>query len=86
VTRRINQVENVLDAIGRMHILHLNGVALDRDAALAFEVHIVERLILHIALADGMGVLQQAVSQGAFSVVNVSDDAKIAYVLHVVMK
>ena len=82
----INEVENVLYPIGRVHILHLNGVALDRDAALAFQVHIIERLVLHIALADGVGVLQQAIGKGAFSVVNVCDNAEVAYVFHKVMK
>jgi len=41
---------------------------------------------LHVPFADGVGILQQAVSKRAFPVVNVRYDAKIAYVLHGIMK
>jgi len=85
VAGRINEVENILNAIGRMNVFHLNGMALDRNTTLTLEVHIVERLVLHIALANGVGVLQQAVSKRAFTVIDVCDDAEIADVLHEVV-
>ena len=46
------------------------------------QLHVVEHLILHVALADGVGHLQQTVGQRALAVVNMGYYAKIAYVLH----
>ena len=82
VSRRVDQVEHVPLAVAR-GVFHLDGVALDGDALLAFEVHVVEYLRLHLALVQGVGFFQQPVGQRAFAVVDVGDDAKIAYVLHV---
>ena len=61
---------------------HLYGVALDGDATLLFQIHIVEHLTL--CHGDGLGVLQQAVCQCAFPVVYVGYDAEISDVLHFV--
>ena len=44
-------------------------MALDGDAALALEVHVVERLFLQLAIRDGARGLEQAVGQGALPVV-----------------
>ena len=79
----IDQVDDILLPIGWVDVAHLNGVAFDGNASLALQIHIVEGLILHVPLGDGVGVFQQAVGQGAFSVVNVGYDAKIADILHV---
>ena len=56
VSRSINQIEGILHSI--LHIIHLNGVALDGDASLAFQIHIVEHLILHILATHRFGILQ----------------------------
>ena len=58
-------------------------MALNGDAALALQIHVVEQLGLHIAGANSIGELQQTISKGAFAVVNVGDNAKITDVLHV---
>ena len=71
--RCINQVE---------HIVHLDGVTLDGDATLLLQFHVVEHLVLHIALADGVCHLQQAVGQRTLTVVNMSYYAEISYILH----
>jgi len=60
-------------------------MALYGDAPFAFQVHIVQHLILKLSVCDRVGGLQQTVGQGAFAVVNVGDDAKIPYVLHKVL-
>ena len=80
VAGRVDEVELVGDAVVRL-VHHADGVRLDGDAALAFEVHGVEHLGLHFALSQGAGQLQQAVAQGAFAVVDVRDDREIADVL-----
>jgi hypothetical protein len=51
----------------------------DGDAAFAFKVHGIEELILEIALADGAGLEQELVREGAFAMIDVSDDGEIAY-------
>ena len=78
VSRRVDEIEDVL--LPPQAVLHLYGVALDGDAALLFQVHIVE----HLPLGHGYGlcVLQQTVCQSALPVVDVGNDAEVANVLH----
>ena len=59
MSRSVNKVQNVFLAL--VLILHLDGVALDCDAALLLQVHVVKHLTL--GDIDGMSVLQQTVSQ-----------------------
>ena len=76
VPRRVDEVQRIVV------VAHLDGVALDGDAALLFEVHIVEHLVLHFAGGDRVRHLQQAVCQRALAVVDMGYDAEVAYVLH----
>jgi hypothetical protein len=57
-------------------------VALDSDAPFLFQIHVIEDLRLHFALADGVGVFKQTIGKCTFTVVDVCDDAKIPDVLH----
>jgi len=59
-------------------VVQTHGAGLDGDAAFAFKLHGVENLVLHLALFNGMALLQQTVGQRGFAVVNVGDDRKIA--------
>ena len=59
-------------------------MALNGDSALAFEIHIVEHLGLHVFGGYRLGVLEQSVGEGTFPVVDVGDDAEVAYVVHIV--
>lgn len=61
MARRIDQVELIPLAIVGV-IGHANGIGLDRNAALALDIHGVEQLRLHVALVDGMGELEDAVT------------------------
>ena len=78
--RRVNQVERKILAV--QTIVHLNGVTLDGDTALALQVHVVEHLRLHVLARHGARVLEQTVGQRALAVVNVSHDAEVPYVFH----
>ena len=78
VSRRVNEIENVL--LPLQAVLHLYGMTLDGDAALLFQVHIVEHLPL--GHGDGLSVLQQTVCQSALPVVDMGYDAEVANVLH----
>src|SRR5690606_16285433 len=77
VTRRVDQVELVLFAISGA-VVHAHCVQLDGDAALALEVVAVEHLLLHLALRQRAGTLEQAVGQRRLAVVDVGDDAEVA--------
>ena len=78
MSRRVDEVEYIGLTIA--HIFHLYGVALDGDAALALQVHVIE----HLSLGDlnGVGALKQTVGQGALAMVDVSDDAEVANLVH----
>ena len=77
MARRVDQVQGVsLPVIGGIENTH--GTGFNGDAALAFQVHIVQQLVLHLALRNGVALLQQPVRQRGFTVVNVGDDGEIA--------
>ena len=78
--RRVNQIELILFAILRT-IAETDRARLDRDAALAFEIHAVENLIGFFARAHGAGEFKQTVRQCRFAVIDVSDDGKISDVI-----
>ena len=80
MSRSVNKVQYVFLAI--LHILHLDGVALDGDAALALQVHIVKHLILEFTVVYGFGILEKTVGQRALSVVDMRYDAEISNVFH----
>ncbi len=82
VARRVDQVELIVLAVaGRVGDAH--RLRLDRDAALALEVHVVEELLLHVARGDGAGALEDAVGERRLAVVDMGDDREVADVLEV---
>jgi len=81
VPGRIDQVEVVGPAVSR-GVLQRGGLGLDRDAALALEIHGVEDLFRHLAFSQAAAALDETVGQGRLAVVDVRDDRKIADMLH----
>ena len=72
---RVDQVELVLvagSAVGQP-----DGLRLDRDAPLALEVHLVQVLLAHVPVGDGVRELEQPVGQRRLPVVDVGDDAEV---------
>ena len=57
-------------------------VALDRDAALALELHVVEHLVAELARSHAVARLDQAIGERRLAVIDVRDDAEVANVLH----
>src|SRR3954452_21508025 len=51
---------------------------LDRDPALALEIHRIQELLLRLAHLDRAGMLEQTVRQCRLTVVDGSDDAEVA--------
>ena len=80
MTGRINKIEGIFFAF--VQIIHLDGVALDGNTALPFQIHVIKKLGLHLTVSNRFGKLQQAVGQRTFAVVNMSNNAEIANVFH----
>ena len=84
VPRGVDQVEHVGAAI-RAGPGQPDGLALDRDAALALDVHPVQVLRPHLAVRHHAGVLQHPVREGGLAVVDVRDNAEVPDNAHVGM-
>ena len=76
----VDQVELVNLAVLRL-VTHRDRMGLDGDATLAFQVHGIEQLRLHVAGGDGAGAVQQAVGKRRLPMVNMGDDAEISDVI-----
>ena len=61
-------------------IFHLNSMTLDGNASFFLQIHIIQHLSL--CNLDRLGIFQQAVGQGRFTMVNMRDDTEIPYMLH----
>ena len=73
----VDEVEGIgLAVIGS--IIEPDGTRLDGDAALALKIHIVEDLLLHIALRDRAGLFQDAVGKGGLAVVNMGNNTEVS--------
>jgi hypothetical protein len=80
VPGRVDQVQAIGVSVFRL-VMQPNAFRFNRDAALALQIHGVEELLVHFALRQSASHLQQAVRQRGFAMVDVRDDAKIAYEL-----
>ena len=63
-------------------IFHLNRMALDGDALLLLQVHVVQNLVFHVALRKGSRQFQKPVGQRAFTVVDMCDDTEVSDSFH----
>ena len=78
----VDQVQLVgLAVAGRVE--HAHRLRLDRDAALALEVHRVEQLAAHLGRVDRVRELEDAVGERRLAVVDVGDDREVPDLLHV---
>src|SRR5438128_4382044 len=75
---RIDEIENVILAVFRV-VIQPHGFGLDRDTALALEVHRVEDLCGHFTLCERAREFEQAVRKRGFAMIDMSDDRKISY-------
>ena len=80
MARGIDQIQLISFAVFCV-IIQGNGTGLNGNAALPFQIHVVQQLIFHQTLVHGVGFLQDAIGQGGFAVVNVSNDAEISDVV-----
>jgi hypothetical protein len=80
VPGRVDQIEDVGLPVVRV-IGEPDGVRLDRDPALALEIHRIEHLGFHLALLERAGHLEETVRQRRLAVIDVGDDREVAYEL-----
>ena len=80
VPRRVDQVQDVLVPVLGL-VMQADRVRLDRDPALALEIHRVEHLRFHFTGLQGAGELQKPIGQGRLAVIDVRDDREITDVL-----
>jgi hypothetical protein len=79
--RRVDQIQVVDTTIVRL-VLKCCCLRLDRDAALALDVHRVEHLRFHLAIAQTSATLDQAIGERGLAMVDVGNDRKISDVVH----
>jgi len=73
----VDEVQHVLGAVPAAPG-QPDGLALDRDAALALDVHPVQVLGAHLPLVHDAGELQHPVGQRRLAVVDMGNDAEVA--------
>ena len=77
MTRRVDQVQGIrLPILCRVE--NADGAGFDGDAALPLQIHVVQQLVLHLPLRHGVALLQQAIRQRGFTVIDVGNNGKIA--------
>ena len=77
VAGRVDQVEDVAFAVlGR--VVEAHRARLDRDSALALEVHRVEELVLRLAHRERAGALEDSIGERGLAVIDMRDDRKVA--------
>ena len=78
MSRCVNQIEYIFFTI--VHILHLDGVTLDGNASFTLQIHVIEHLTL--GDLDGLREFQHTVSQSRFAVIDMRNDTKVSYMIH----
>ena len=59
-----------------------DALRFDGDAALALQIHRVEHLRLHFPRIETAAFLDESIGQRRFAVINMSNDGKVADILH----
>ena len=80
MTRGVYEIEQIFSAVFRL-VVECDGVRLDGDASLFFELHIVKELIGHIAQSHGIRLFEQTVGESRFAVVNMRYYTEISYIV-----
>ncbi len=77
VPGRVDEIEDVVVAVLGV-VIQPDGVRLDRDPALALEVHGIQDLRLHLPGLQRAGEFQEAIRQRRLAVVDVGDDREVS--------
>ncbi len=77
VAGRVHQVKDIVLAVPRL-VVQPDGLRLDRDAALALDIHGIEHLVAEVALIHAAGQLDQPIGQRRLAMVDMGDDREVA--------
>ena len=77
MARRVDEIELTRPAVSGL-MVERDALRLDGDAALPLQLHRVQHLRRHVPLAQTAAVLNEAVGQGRFAVIDVGDDREVA--------
>jgi len=80
VARSVDEIEHVILAVAGA-IFEANRLRLNRDAALALDIHGIEHLLDHFTGLQPAGELDQPVGQRRFAMIDMGDNRKVADVL-----
>jgi hypothetical protein len=73
--RSVDEVQFVDVAIVSW-VLEPNGLCFDRDSAFALEIHLVEVLLAHLTLRNGLAYLKDAIRECRLTVVYMCDQTE----------
>ena len=76
MTGRVDQVKFVNLPVER--VINRDGPGLDRDSALAFQIHVIEQLLAELAMRNRSRLEQELIGERALTMIDVSHDRKIA--------
>ena len=77
VSGRVNHSQRIFCSVVNPRNAH--SLRFNRNAALLFDIHPVEKAIVHLPLFDYLRKLQNAVCDRRFAVIDMRDNAKVAY-------
>ena len=81
VPRCVDQIDLIVEPVARA-VAQRDALRLDRDAALALEVHGIEHLVLHLARGEPSAELDQSIGERRLAVIYVGDDGEVADPIH----
>lgn len=58
--------------------LHTYWSELDRDTALTLQIHLIERLRLHLSFLQSASDLHETISESRLTMIDMSDDTEVA--------
>src|SRR5690606_13675967 len=80
----VNKIQSIFLTL--IYIVHLYSVAINRNASFTLKIHAVKYLCLKICTFNSFGKLQQTICQSTLSMINMSYDTKVSYILHLLLK
>ena len=73
----VDQIKLIVGSVLSL-VIYADGTRLYGYSALALKLHVVEELIFHVTLCDGIGEFENTVGKSAFSVIYVRNYREIA--------
>ncbi len=81
MSRSIDKIQQIIVTVPR-RVIQRHALRLDRDAALALEIHRIEHLRRHFPVAQATTDLYEPVGKRGLAMVNMRDNRKVADIFH----